>query len=272
MTAKPPTLEEAKRAFWKANHDLPRTTEAYMRAIAEAVVAEALERAGKKEGEAKAGRDEFCYCDGYISGGVPCPPGKCPNAPKPGEIAVSQEPSSAPETCTCGTKPWNPLRPFSHREDCPIAGGKCRGCEKPLLKANRNMADGCPCNAPRGVNHGLVPGNVCTCVECDPEQTGSVRAATPPAEERAKPSGGVGPSDAELQRIAQDGPLGKSLPEERRALFEAGRASRNEVVASYEAFLAWLAETFEMGSGAMLVKSKVADLRRELAALKGGKA
>jgi hypothetical protein len=80
--------------------------------------------------------------------------------------------------CLCGVKLWNPLAPFAHRDDCPMAGGTCRGCQKPLLKANRaTIADGCPCNSPRGVNHGLVPKNTCTCLVCDPAQTGSVRAA-----------------------------------------------------------------------------------------------
>ena len=50
----------------------------------------------------------------------------------------------------------------------------CRACGKPV--ENDRIADGCPCNSPRGVNHGLVPAYVCTCPECDPEQTGSVRA------------------------------------------------------------------------------------------------
>jgi hypothetical protein len=59
-----------------------------------------------------------------------------------------------------------------------MAGGTCRGCLKPLLKVNiKTMADGCPCNSPRGVNHGLVPENTCTCLVCDPAQTGSVRLA-----------------------------------------------------------------------------------------------
>lgn len=53
---------------------------------------------------------------------------------------------------------------------------KCRGCGKVLLPENFGMvADGCPCNSPRGVNHGLVPKDTCTCHECDPAQTGSVR-------------------------------------------------------------------------------------------------
>lgn len=51
----------------------------------------------------------------------------------------------------------------------------CRSCKKGLLPENRNMADGCTCNSPRGVNHGLVYENTCTCIKCDPEQTGSVR-------------------------------------------------------------------------------------------------
>lgn len=51
----------------------------------------------------------------------------------------------------------------------------CLGCGKDLLPENRVMADGCPCNSPRGVNHGRVPRDVCTCEKCDPEQTGSSR-------------------------------------------------------------------------------------------------
>lgn len=56
-------------------------------------------------------------------------------------------------------------RPFS---------APCRACGKPIL--TDRVADGCPCNSPRGVNHGIVPAYVCTCPECDPAQTGSVRA------------------------------------------------------------------------------------------------
>lgn len=51
----------------------------------------------------------------------------------------------------------------------------CRGCGRTLLPENRRIADGCPCNGPRGLNHGLVAKNTCTCVECDPAQTGSTR-------------------------------------------------------------------------------------------------
>jgi hypothetical protein len=51
---------------------------------------------------------------------------------------------------------------------------RCRGCGNPLTGDDR-MADGCPCNAPRGINHGVVPKHVCTCDECDPAQTGCVR-------------------------------------------------------------------------------------------------
>lgn len=52
----------------------------------------------------------------------------------------------------------------------------CRGCGKTInLSENMRIADGCPCNSARGVNHGLVPHDVCTCVECDPAQTGASR-------------------------------------------------------------------------------------------------
>lgn len=51
----------------------------------------------------------------------------------------------------------------------------CHGCGRALLWENRRVADGCACNSPRGINHGHVPKNTCTCVECDPAQTGSTR-------------------------------------------------------------------------------------------------
>jgi len=52
----------------------------------------------------------------------------------------------------------------------------CCGCGKALVLENFRVADGCPCNSPRGVNHGLVPPRTCTCPACDP-QTGSTRYA-----------------------------------------------------------------------------------------------
>ena len=51
----------------------------------------------------------------------------------------------------------------------------CRGCGKKLEDSNRTLADGCPCNTPRGVNHGLVDQQVCTCSVCDPKETGASR-------------------------------------------------------------------------------------------------
>lgn len=45
----------------------------------------------------------------------------------------------------------------------------------PLLLENAAVADGCPCNSPRGINHGIVPKETCTCAACDPEQTGASR-------------------------------------------------------------------------------------------------
>jgi hypothetical protein len=59
----------------------------------------------------------------------------------------------------------------------------CRACGKPLLPENVRIADGCPCNSARGVNHGLVAKDTCTCTVCDPEQTGSTRY---PSLERAR--------------------------------------------------------------------------------------
>lgn len=56
----------------------------------------------------------------------------------------------------------------------------CRACNRALLSENIRVADGCPCNSPRGVNHGLVPKNTCTCNECDPAQTGSTRYQVQP--------------------------------------------------------------------------------------------
>lgn len=50
----------------------------------------------------------------------------------------------------------------------------CRGCGEPLT-GDESLADGCKCNSGSGVNHGVVPAHVCTCIICDPEQTGSVR-------------------------------------------------------------------------------------------------
>lgn len=54
-------------------------------------------------------------------------------------------------------------------------GKKCRACNIDLDVTNWHIADGCPCNSERGVNHGLVPRETCTCVSCDPHQSGSSR-------------------------------------------------------------------------------------------------
>lgn len=56
---------------------------------------------------------------------------------------------------------------------------KCRSCQEGLLPENRIIADGCLCNSGRGINHGLVAKNTCTCVTCDPVQTGSSRCKVP---------------------------------------------------------------------------------------------
>lgn len=72
---------------------------------------------------------------------------------------------------------WHPKTTFDEglKKTIEWYAPACRGCGKALLPKNERVADGCPCNTPRGINHGLVPKNVCTCDVCDPEQTGSVR-------------------------------------------------------------------------------------------------
>jgi hypothetical protein len=51
----------------------------------------------------------------------------------------------------------------------------CKGCGQPLKLENYRIADGCPCNSGRGINHGLVDRRTCTCPHCDPDYTGSTR-------------------------------------------------------------------------------------------------
>ena len=51
----------------------------------------------------------------------------------------------------------------------------CRGCGAEIDEANVAIADQCPCNSGRGVNHGIVSREICTCSECDPAGTGSSR-------------------------------------------------------------------------------------------------
>ncbi len=65
----------------------------------------------------------------------------------------------------------NPPDPAASAEP-PAA---CQACGEALLPENKRIADGCPCNSPRGINHGLVAKNTCTCIDCDPEQTGGTR-------------------------------------------------------------------------------------------------
>lgn len=67
------------------------------------------------------------------------------------------------------------LDAFAASRPSVAAPPACRGCEAPLLPENRRVADGCPCNSRRGINHGLVAKDTCTCIECDPAQTGSTR-------------------------------------------------------------------------------------------------
>lgn len=60
-------------------------------------------------------------------------------------------------------------------EDLFTRPQNCLGCGALLFYENRRIADGCSCNSPRGINHDRVAKNTCTCIECDPAQTGSTR-------------------------------------------------------------------------------------------------
>lgn len=105
--------------------------------------------------------------------------------------------------CGCVLEPAPPIAASGERQTpkCPSCGGdmipnqarsghyvcswiacrgefvvvNCRACGAPLLPQNHWIADGCRCNSARGVNHGIVPADVCTCPECDPAQTGASR-------------------------------------------------------------------------------------------------
>jgi hypothetical protein len=68
------------------------------------------------------------------------------------------------------------IYPFE-RVFAPLLG--CRACGAALFPEYRSIPDGCVCNSPRGVNHGFVARNTCTCLLCDPEQTGSTRIGKP---------------------------------------------------------------------------------------------
>lgn len=69
-------------------------------------------------------------------------------------------------------------KPASDADTAPVKTYRipsCRGCGELINSKNYRVADGCPCNTPRGVNYGLVAKATCTCAECDPMQTGSTR-------------------------------------------------------------------------------------------------
>lgn len=78
------------------------------------------------------------------------------------ELSAALRAHDSPESARCGAS---------------TGAVACRGCGQPLATPSPDLllADGCPCNSRRGVNHGLVPVRVCTCAECDPAQTGAAR-------------------------------------------------------------------------------------------------
>ena len=77
---------------------------------------------------------------------------------------------------TFGSKPERPNDDEPQGFYCRGCGRPiCRGCGRPINPDNYLIADGCPCNSGRGINHSLVPQECCTCAFCDPAQTGSSR-------------------------------------------------------------------------------------------------
>lgn len=89
----------------------------------------------------------------------------------------------------------------------------CRGCGKDIIVDER-VCDGCVCNSPAGVNHGLVPQWVCLCSVCDPEQTGSARWSPLRRRERelleAKEWEWLHAIHPELQRGSHDASTGRT--------------------------------------------------------------
>ena len=82
-----------------------------------------------------------------------------------GECSKPRSETSAPQGVP---EDYGPERELYGLDDCTA-------CGKPLRPENYRIADGCPCNSGRGVNHGLVARRTCTCTICDPDQTGSTR-------------------------------------------------------------------------------------------------
>jgi len=82
--------------------------------------------------------------------------------------------------CCCGDESHDILALLPDAEQDNQSEPVCRGCGR-VLDMKANLCDGCPCNSPKGINHGLVPKRLCTCPECDPEQTGAPRPVIRPA-------------------------------------------------------------------------------------------
>jgi len=126
--------------------------------------------------------EEGCDCRGWQA---------TPPAPRVTFEVFADRLGELPTSIMAVPADYTPPAPFdeSKRRNCrPAPQPVCRECGVPLRHENLRCADGCPCNSPRGVNHGLVPTNVCACVACDPEETGSVRTlpkpTAPPAPQR----------------------------------------------------------------------------------------
>lgn len=118
-----------------------------------------------------------CGGDGWMPGSKPCR--DC----KRGKEISNAARCKGCDACTEVPDRWGycpgcrVFREAAAKEDGRL--GACNGCGAFLRQENQTMADGCPCNSGRGINHGIIPALVCTCAICDPEQTGSSRFPRP---------------------------------------------------------------------------------------------
>lgn len=114
-----------------------------------------------------------------VSAAVPCTLYRTNNKGASTLVAAINEDGELGQYVVCPATAmleWLQAWQLHQQPDIPSASGLCRGCGLILdCDPNHGLADGCPCNSPRGINHGLVPVNICTCDVCDPAKTGAVR-------------------------------------------------------------------------------------------------
>jgi len=134
---------------------------------------------------------------------------------------------------TCGTIFWLdgtcPFHPYGRRAT------RCNGCGAAIDPGYYDkIADGCPCNSMRGINHGIVPARTCTCVVCDPAQTGSVRPSyTHLLQMWFEKERGNGLVDFKLfPRQPEDGPF--DLEATAKAIYETVTGIRKSTIVTLE--------------------------------------